>query len=380
MSLMFTPIDLGGITARNRLWVAPMCQYSAQDGVPNDWHHVHLAQFAAGGAGVVIAEATAVVPEGRISPEDVGLWNDAQRDAWAPIAAAIRSRGAVAGIQLAHAGRKASTWSPLVRTRGSLPAADGGWQTMAPSAIAFDGLDEPVALEATEIDAPVEAFAAAAVRAAAAGFELLEVHAAHGYLLHEFLSPLSNHRADEYGGTLQNRARLLLRVIDAVRAAAPGAVVAVRFSATDGAEGGWDAAQTATVAGWAAARGATFLDISSGGLVAHQRIVPGPGYQVPFAAHVRSAVAAGASDDGASLAGAPVAGAPANGMSVSVGAVGEITTGPQAEGILAAGDADVILAGREWLRDPHFALRAAVELGEPGAAGWPPQYARAIPR
>ena len=337
MNLLFTPIELGGLTVRNRLWVAPMCQYSAVDGVPNGWHHVHLAQFASGGAGVVIAEATAVLPEGRISPEDVGLWNDAQRDAWAPIAASIAARGAVPGIQLAHAGRKASTWSPLTGERGTVPASDGGWQTVAPSAIAFEGFDEPVALDA-------------------AGFALLEVHAAHGYLLHQFLSPLSNTRTDEYGGSLENRARLLLRVVDAVREAAPSAALTVRFSASDWADGGWDAAQTAVVAGWAAERGAVFFDISSGGLVAHQQIVTGQGYQVALAAEVRS------------------------GAGVAVGAVGEITSGPQAEEILAAGAADVILAGREWLRDPHFALRAATELGDPAAAPWPPQYVRARPR
>ncbi|PZU47818.1 MAG: oxidoreductase [Microbacterium sp.] len=356
MSLLFTPMELGGLTVRNRLWVAPMCQYSATDGMPNDWHHVHLAQFASGGAGVVIAEATAVVPEGRISPEDVGLWNDAQRDAWAPIAAAIRARGAVPGVQLAHAGRKASTWSPFAGHRGSVAAADGGWQTVAPSAIAFEGFAEPTALDAAGIDRIVDAFAAAAERAVAAGFELLEIHAAHGYLLHQFLSPLSNLRDDEYGGSLENRARLLLRVVDAVVAAAPGAAVTVRFSATDWAEGGWDAAQTATVAGWSAEHGAVFFDISSGGLVAHQQIVVGPGYQVPLAAEVRASAG------------------------VVVGAVGEITSGPQAEAILQAGDADVILAAREWLRDPHFALRAATELGEPAAAPWPAQYLRARPR
>lgn len=356
MNLLFTPIELGGLTVRNRLWVAPMCQYSAVDGVPNDWHHVHLAQFASGGAGVVIAEATAVLPEGRISPEDVGLWNDAQRDAWAPIAAAIAARGAVPAIQLAHAGRKASTWSPFVAARGSVPDADGGWQTVAPSALAYDGFAEPVALDAAGIDRVVDAFAAAAARAVAAGFALLEVHAAHGYLLHQFLSPLSNTRTDEYGGSLENRARLLLRVVDAVREAAPSAALTVRFSASDWADGGWDAAQTAVVAGWAAERGAVFFDISSGGLVAHQQIVTGPGYQVALAAEVRS------------------------GAGVAVGAVGEITSGPQAEEILVAGEADVILAGREWLRDPHFALRAATELGDPAAAPWPPQYVRAQPR
>ena len=356
MSLLFSPYDLAGRTVRNRLWVAPMCQYSASEGVPNDWHHVHLAQFASGGAGVVIAEATAVVPEGRISPEDTGLWNDAQQEAWAPIAAAIRARGALPGIQLAHAGRKASTWSPFSGHRGSVPTDAGGWTTVAPSAVAFEGFAEPVALDTAGIDRIVEAFGAAAVRAVAAGFDVLEVHAAHGYLLHQFLSPLSNLRDDEYGGSLHNRARLLLRIVETVRAAAPQAALVVRFSASDWADGGWDAAQTAAVAQWAAERGAVLFDISSGGLVAHQRITTGPGYQVPLAAEVRRS----------------------SGLPVS--AVGEITSGAQAEAVLQSGDADVILAGREWLRDPHFALRAATELGETDASLWPPQYVRARPR
>ncbi|GAA3898476.1 NADH:flavin oxidoreductase/NADH oxidase [Microbacterium invictum] len=356
MSLLLSPFDLGPITFRNRLWVAPMCQYSAVEGVPNDWHHVHLAQFASGGAGLVIAEATAVLPEGRISPDDTGLWNDAQQSAWAPIAASIRARGAVPGIQLAHAGRKSSTWAPFADERGSVPADRGGWQTVAPSAVAFDGLAAPVALDLAGIDAVVAAFGEAAARAVAAGFEVLEIHAAHGYLLHQFLSPLSNLRGDQYGGPLHNRARLLLRVMDAVAAAAPHATLFVRFSGTDWAEGGWDEAQTATVAGWAAERGARFFDISSGGLVAHQQITVGPGYQVPVAAQVRR------------LTGLPVS------------AVGEITDGAQAERILQAGEADAVMAGREWLRDPHFALRAATELGETDAAPWPPQYLRARPR
>jgi 2,4-dienoyl-CoA reductase-like NADH-dependent reductase (Old Yellow Enzyme family) len=355
MSLLFTPFDLHEITFRNRLWVAPMCQYSSTDGVPNTWHLVHLSQFASGGAGLVIAEATAVVPEGRITPEDTGIWNDAQRDAWRPIVEQIRARGAVAGIQLAHAGRKASTWSPFVGHRGSVPASDGGWTTVAPSAVAFDGFAEPVALDLAGIDALVTAFADAAVRAVDAGFQVLEVHAAHGYLLHQFLSPLSNQRTDEYGGSLENRARLLLRIVEAVRGAAPDAALFVRFSATDAADGGWNVDETATVAGWAAERGAEFFDISSGGLVAHQQITTGPGYQVPFAAAVRASGAG------------------------PVGAVGEITTGAQAEQILQAGDADTILAGREWLRDPHFGLRAAAELGESDRSLWPVQYVRARP-
>lgn len=354
MSILFSPLTLRGLTARNRLWVAPMCQYSAVDGIPQEWHHTHLAQFASGGAGIVMAEATAVSAEARISPEDTGLWNDAQRDAWAPIVAAIRERGALAGVQLAHAGRKASTWSPFSGHRGSVPPDQGGWGTVAPSAVAYDGFAEPVELGAAAIDAIVRDFAAAAVRAVQAGFQVIEIHAAHGYLLHQFLSPLSNLRSDDYGGSLENRARLLLRIVDAVRDAAPDAALFVRFSASDWADGGWDVEETATVARWAAERGADFFDISSGGLVAHQRIVTGPGYQVGFAAEVRRRA------------------------DVLVSAVGQITEASQAEQLLAAGDADAVMAAREWLRDPHFALRAASELGA-DIDYWPKQYLRARP-
>jgi 2,4-dienoyl-CoA reductase-like NADH-dependent reductase (Old Yellow Enzyme family) len=352
VSQLFSPLTIRTVEVRNRLWVAPMCQYSAQDGMPNDWHHVHLAQFASGGAGLVMAEATAVVPEGRITPEDTGIWNDEQRDAWRPIVTAIHDRGAVAAIQLAHAGRKASTYSPFAAERGTVPEANGGWQALAPSAVAFDGYARPDELERAEIDALVTAFADGARRSLEAGFDVLEIHAAHGYLLHEFLSPLSNQRTDEYGGSLENRARLLLLIVEAVRAVAHDAPLFVRFSATDWAEGGWDVAETATVSAWAHERGADLIDVSSGGLVAHQRITTGPGYQVPFAREIRRTT----------------------GLPVS--AVGEITTGAQAEEILAAGDADAIMAGREWLRDPHFGLRAADELGE-DASVWPPQYVRA---
>lgn len=354
MSILFSPLTLRGRTARNRLWVAPMCQYSAVDGVPQEWHRTHLVQFAVGGAGIVIAEATAVSPEARISPDDTGLWNDAQVAAWAPITAAVRANGALAGVQLGHAGRKASTWSPFAGHRGSVPLAAGGWTTVAPSAVAFDGYAVPIAMDAAAIEKVVADFAAAARRAVAAGFDVIEIHAAHGYLLHEFLSPLSNLRDDEYGGSLENRARLLLRIVDAVRDAAPDALLFVRFSASDWAEGGWDVEETTTVARWASERGADFFDISSGGLVAHQRIATGPGYQVGFAAAVR------------------------RGAEKPVSAVGLITTGAQAEQILASGDADAIMAGREWLRDPHFALRASTELGE-RVDYWPPQYERARP-
>ncbi|GAA3649854.1 NADH:flavin oxidoreductase/NADH oxidase [Microbacterium marinilacus] len=360
MSLLFSPLTLRETTFRNRLWVAPMCQYSAEEGVPNDWHHVHLAQFASGGAGLVVAEATAVVPEGRISPRDTGIWNDDQRDAWRPVVDAIHARGSLAGIQLAHAGRKGSTWWPFatrdgLALHGSVPAADGGWTAVAPSAVAYEGFAEPVALDASGIEALVEAFRAATRRALDAGFDVLEVHAAHGYLLHEFLSPLSNRRSDEWGGTLENRARVVVDVVRAVRAeAGEGVPVLVRFSASDAAPGGLEPDDVAQVSRWAVDAGADLIDVSSAGLVAHQQLAVGPGYQVPFAARVRE------------LSDAPVA------------AVGIITSGVQAEQILRDGDADAIFAAREWLRDPHFGLRAAGELGEAPESIWPPQYIRAF--
>ncbi|MFD5215819.1 NADH:flavin oxidoreductase/NADH oxidase [Microbacterium sp. NPDC058345] len=353
MSILFSPMTVRSRTFRNRLWVSPMCMYSAVDGVPQEWHHTHLAQFASGGAGLIIAEATAVVPEGRISPRDTGLWSDEQRDAWAPIVRAVHDRGGLIGVQLAHAGRKASTWWPWAPQRGSVPHEDGGWTTVAPSALAFEGFAEPAALDAAGIDAVVAAFADAARRALDAGFDVLEIHAAHGYLLHQFLSPLSNRRDDDHGGSLENRARLTLRVIDAVRAVAGEDVpVFVRISATDHAEGGFDPEQAAQVGEWAVAHGADLIDVSSGGLVAHQRIAVGPGYQVPLASTVRQ------------------------GGRIPTAAVGLITAAEQAEQVLSERSADAIFAGREWLRDPHFGLRAAHELGADVA--WPPQYARAV--
>ncbi|MCC2029289.1 NADH:flavin oxidoreductase/NADH oxidase [Microbacterium sp. YMB-B2] len=352
MTLLFSRLSIRSVTFRNRLWVSPMCMYSAVDGVVQEWHHTHLAQFASGGAGLIVAEATAVVPEGRISPRDAGIWTDKQRDAWAPIVQAIHDRGGVAGVQLAHAGRKASTWWPWADERGSVPASEGGWQTVAPSAIAFDGFAEPVALDAAGIERVVTGFASAARRAVDAGFDVLELHGAHGYLLHQFLSPLSNLRTDEYGGTLENRARLLLRVLDAVRETAGDAVpVFVRISATDHADGGFTPDEAAQVSDWAIARGADLIDVSSGGLVAHQRIDVHPGYQVPLAATVRQS------------------------GRIPVSAVGLITAAEQAEQVLASGSADAVFAGREWLRDPHFGLRAAHELG--AETTWPPQYLRA---
>ncbi len=345
-------MTIRSLTVRNRLWVSPMCMYSAVDGVVQEWHHTHLAQFASGGAGLIVAEATSVVPEGRITPRDAGIWNDEQRDAWAPIVDAIHARGAAAGIQLAHAGRKASTWWPWADERGSVSADEGGWTTTAPSAVAFEGFATPAALDSEGIDAVVDGFADAARRSLDAGFDVLEVHGAHGYLLHQFLSPLSNRRDDEYGGSLENRARLLLRVVEAIRAVAGDEVpLFVRISATDHAEGGFTPEEAAIVGDWVSERGADLIDVSSGGLVAHQQISVFPGYQVPLAETVRQ------------------------GGRIPVAAVGLITAAAQAEQVLAEGAADAIFAGREWLRDPHFALRAAHELGSEIA--WPPQYERA---
>ena len=353
---LFTPLTLRGLTFRNRIWVAPMCQYSieAADGVPRDWHLVHLGGLATGGAGLVIAEASGISPEGRISPADTGIWNDEQAEAWARIVTFIHSQGARAGIQLAHAGRKASTWPVWGSDKqGTVPAAEGGWPTVSASALPFANYAPPISLDVAGIRAVVADFAAAAVRAVAAGFDLVEIHAAHGYLLHQFLSPLSNQRDDAYGGSLENRARLLLEVITAIRDAVGERIpIFVRFSATDYAPGGWDEHQTVTVVRWAAAHGADFFDISSGGNVTGVTIPLGPGYQVPLAEYVRTQT----------------------GLPVS--AVGLITTPAQAEAIVASGQADAVMLGREVLRDPHFPLRAAHELGAT-IGYWPPQYLRA---
>lgn len=337
---IFEPLTFGDVTLRNRIAVSPMCEYSAIDGVPNDWHLVHLGSRAVGGAGLVFTEATAVSPEGRISLGDTGLWNDAQRDAWARIVQFIASQGAVPGIQLAHAGRKASTDAPW---RGGKPlsAEQGAWTPLAPSAIAFDaGYPVPVALDQAGIDKVIEDFVAATVRARDAGFRVIEIHAAHGYLLHEFLSPLSNRRDDQHGGSLANRARLLREVVAAVRTQWPATLpLFVRVSATDWTEGGWDIDECVELARWLKQDGVDLVDCSTGGNVPHVRIPVGPGYQVPFAARIRR-------DAG-----------------IATGAVGLITDARQAESILERGEADLILMARESLRDPYFPRRAAAELG-----------------
>lgn len=354
---LFAPLSLRDVTLRNRIWVAPMCQYSAEqhDGMPGDWHLVHLGSFATGGAGLVMTEATAVTPDGRISPEDLGIWNDAQRDAFRRITAFISAQGAVPGIQLAHAGRKASTYRPWSTEHGSVPPEQGGWATVAPSAAPFGDYAPGRPLTADEIAGLVTGFRAAARRSVEAGFRVIELHAAHGYLLHQFLSPLSNSRTDSYGGSLENRARFLLEVVAAVRAEIGDALpLLVRFSATDWSDNGWDAEQTATVAGWAREAGADLYDISSGGNVPRAQIPVGPLYQVPLAAEVKEAAG------------------------VAVSAVGLITTPREAEDIVASGRADAVMLARQLLREPHFALRAATELGAE-IDYWPAQYLRARP-
>jgi 2,4-dienoyl-CoA reductase-like NADH-dependent reductase (Old Yellow Enzyme family) len=347
---LFTPFVQRSLTLRNRIAVSPMCQYSASDGMPDDWHLVHLGSRAVGGAALVIAEATGVSAEGRISAQDVGLWNDAQRDAWRPIARFIEAQGAVAGVQLAHAGRKASSKRPW---DGGGALEEGGWTTVAPSAIPFDaGWHTPVALDEAGLRKVVEDFRAAAQRALDAGFRLVEIHAAHGYLLHQFLSPLSNRREDAYGGSFENRARLLREVVAAVREVWPAELpLWVRLSATDWHEGGWDVEQSVRLVRELPALGVDLIDVSSGGLVPHVKIPVGPGYQVPFAARIRREAG------------------------IATAAVGLITEPEQAERIVAQGDADMVLIARESLRDPYFPRRAAEALGAKIDA--PAQYRRA---
>lgn len=352
-SALFSPLTLRSMTARNRVWVSPMCQYSCEgrDGVVTDWHLVHLGAFAQGGAGIVMAEATAVSPEGRITPWCTGIWNREQRDAWTRVTEFIRGQGAVPAIQLQHAGRKASTyrdWSG----KGTVPLSDGGWQTVAPSAIAFPGYEAPVELDAQGIADIVADFGAAARRALDAGFEVLEIHGAHGYLMHQFLSPLSNKRTDEWGGSLENRARLLLDVVREVRRVAGEDVpVFVRVSATDWCEPeGWTLDETVTVAGWLRQAGADVVDTSTGGNITGVKIPSGPGYQVAHATAIK------------------------NGSGVITTAVGQITNAEQAEEIVAEGKADAVFVARQFLREPHLPQRWAAELG--ADATYPPQYTR----
>ncbi len=350
-SRLFEPFTLRGTTFPHRAWVSPMCQYSSVDGFANDWHLVHLGGFALGRAGLVLTEATAVAPEGRISPDDLGLWSDAHAEALAPVVRFVRGQGVPFGVQLAHAGRKASTYAPW-RGHDSVPVPAGGWEAVAPSADAFGGYAVPRAMTEEDIARTRDAFVSAAERALALEVDTVELHFAHGYLLHEFLSPLSNRRDDRYGGSLENRMRFPLEVIDAVRAVWPDdKPLLMRISASDWVEGGWDVPSSVTFAREAAARGVDLVDVSSAGNDPRQSVAVGPGYQVPFAAQVRA------------------------GAGVPTGAVGLITEPKQAEEVVAEGSADVVLMARAFLREPHWVLRAAHELGADVA--WPPQYLRA---
>jgi 2,4-dienoyl-CoA reductase-like NADH-dependent reductase (Old Yellow Enzyme family) len=356
MSALFSPLTLRGVTLRNRVGVSPMCQYSSTDGFATTWHLVHLGGFATGGAGLVISEAAAVLPEGRISPHDLGIWHDDHVPMLREITTFVRAQGAAIGVQLAHAGRKASTKRPWEGS-GTVPPSEGGWtNVMAPSAIRFsDSYPEPVALDLAGIARVIEAFRDATQRSLEAGFQVIELHAAHGYLLHEFLSPLSNQRTDAYGGSFENRVRLLCEVTEAVRTVWPDELpLLVRISATDWADGGWTADDSVRLARLLAPLGVDLIDCSSGGLVTHQRIPVGPSYQVPLAEQVRREA------------------------DIATAAVGLITEPQQAEQIVASGQADLVLMARELLRHPHWPLSAAHALG--ASIDWPKQYERARPR
>lgn len=350
---LFAPMRIRGVTLRNRVGVSPMCQYSSVDGLANAWHAVHLGSRAVGGAGLVIAEATAVTADGRISPADLGIWSDAHAQALAPIARFIQEHGAVAGIQLAHAGRKAST-APPWDGGGYLEPAQGGWRPIwSASAIPFHAeAPVPLALDAAGIAAIVQAFADAARRARQAGFRVVEIHAAHGYLLHQFLSPLSNQRHDAYGGGFEARTRIVREVVEAVRHQWPDELpLFVRVSATDWVEGGWDVEQSVELARMLKPLGVDVVDCSSGGNAPRVRIPIAPGYQVEFAERIRRR------------------------SGVATAAVGLITSAAQADAIVREGRADLVLLARQLLRDPYWPLHAARELGVPLA--WPVQYQRA---
>lgn len=351
---LFFPLQLRSVTFPNRIGVSPMCQYSANDGFTNDWHLVHLGARAQGGAGLAMVEASAVTPQGRITPGDVGIWKDEHIAGLQRIARFLRSQGTRAGIQLAHAGRKASMSVPFHGER-LLSAEEGGWTTVAPSAIPFsDKYSAPEALDEAGIAAVVEAFVAGTKRALEAGFDLVEIHAAHGYLLHEFLSPISNQRTDEYGGSFENRARLLLEVTEAVRGAWPQELpLFVRISASDWTEGGWTIEDSVELAKLLKARGVDLVDASSGGNIPGAKIPVAPGYQVEFAARIKREAG------------------------IATAAVGMITEPTQANGIIEKGEADIVLLAREMLRDPYFAVHAAAAMNEP--ASWPEQYLRAAP-
>ncbi|MFT3962326.1 NADH:flavin oxidoreductase/NADH oxidase [Propionivibrio sp.] len=355
MAHLFEPLALRDLVLRNRIAVPAMCQYSARDGLANDWHFVHYGSRAVGGAALIISEATAVVPEGRISPADLGLWNDGQIEPLARIVRFAHEQGCPMAVQLAHAGRKASVgrgWEPAA----SLPASDGGWPVVAPSPIPFSSAHAvPVELDADGIGALAGRFADAARRAHAAGFSAIEIHAAHGYLLHQFLSPLANRRTDGYGGSFANRTRLTLDVVDAVRMVWPERLpLIVRLSATDWIDGGWTPDETAALCRVLKTHGVDLINVSTGGILPDAKIPAGPGFQTEFAERVRREA------------------------DIPSAAVGLITAPAQADHIVRSGQADVVLLGREILRNPYWPMEAAHELGH--AAAWPVQYLRAAPR
>ncbi|WP_461071771.1 NADPH dehydrogenase NamA [Spirosoma horti] len=356
MSALFSPLSIRSIQLKNRLVVSPMCQYSSEDGFSTDWHLVHLGSRAVGGAGLIITEAAAISPEGRISPNDLGIWKDEHIAGLKRITQFIQQNGSVAGIQLAHAGRKASTQRPWEGGKAIFPNEGNGWQTVAPSAIPFVAdAPEPLALTEEGLEKVRADFAAAAKRSIDAGFQVIELHAAHGYLLHQFLSPLSNQRTDAYGGPFENRIRLLLEVIERVQSVWPSTLpLFVRLSATDWTEGGWTIDDSVKLSGFLKEKGVDVIDASTGGNVAHAKIPVGPGYQVSFAERIKRET------------------------NIKTAAVGMITTASQAEEILTTGQADLILLAREFLRDPYFPLHAAHNLGDELA--WPVQYERAKPR
>ena len=351
MPQLFDPITIRGLEIRNRAWVSPMCQYSAVDGVVGQWHQVHLGSLATGGAGLIIAEATGVTPEGRISIGCPGLYNDDHIKAWQPIVEFAHSQGAKIGIQLAHAGRKGGTAVPWADHRMATKE-EGGWEAVAPSALAFEGYPTPRALSVDEIKELVTSFGLAAKRALAAGFDVLEIHAAHGYLLHEFYSPLSNQRTDEYGGDFVGRTRFLREVVTEVRASIPDTTpLFVRISASDWTEGGWNIDDSVQLASDLKGLGVDLIDASSGGNVAHAKIAIGPGYQVPFAEAIK--VKSG----------------------IATSAVGMITEPAQANEIIQSGKADAVMLAREFLRNPRWPLYAAYKLG--AEITWPIQIERA---
>ena len=351
-SKLFSPLQIKSLTLKNRIAISPMCQYSAIDGFATDWHLVHLGSRASGGAGLIIQEATSVSPEGRISPADLGIWKDEQIEKMKQINAFIVSQNSVPGIQLAHAGRKASSASPWNGGR-KLYEKQGGWDTVAPSAVAYHHSEkEPIALDTNGIRKVISDFKSATKRALQAGFQVVEIHAAHGYLLHQFMSPLSNLRTDEYGGSFENRIRLTLEVVEAVQSEWPENLpLFVRISATDWAEGGWNLEESIQLSQLLKEKGVDLIDVSSGGAVSHQQIPLEPNYQVPFAESIRKEAG------------------------ILTGAVGLITEAKQAEELIVSGKADLVLFARESLRNPYLGLSFAHELETDIA--WPKQYERA---